>query len=387
MVIHSKLRSWLTIIGIVIGVASVIAIVSVGDGMEQSVNEQLGDLGSDIVTLSPGYSKSKQFSHGRASWSGGSNSEAALTRTDVQVLKGIPDVKFIDTHVSGQAEVYYIGEEGTLSITGVDQKVWSDMTTDETSVGRLLDSADQNVIVIGHNLAHEYFDKEIGINQILTIEGRAFRVVGVLEEGTRNSIIMPINSAYQVLDDKTIDEYDSIIMKVDESDLQSTVEYIEKRLMLTRHVTDDDKDFTLYSNQQLNESKNEMLSTMTAFLTLIAAISLIVGAVGIANTMFTSVIEKTKEIGIMKAIGAKNRDILFIFLFNSAAIGLTGGLLGVMFGYLLSGAFNMMGMTTVVKMVTVLAALGVSVFVGMIAGLIPAVQASELNPVDALRYE
>jgi putative ABC transport system permease protein len=397
MVVHSKLRSWLTILGIVIGVAAVIAIVSIGEGMEQSFNSQFDDLGGDLITLKAGYSKSGGFGP-RGPGGGGSGAatedEEVIDRTDLQALKGIPDLILINTQISGQVDATYLGRTGTVSLTGVDQKVWADITTSEVSEGRLLDSADSNVIVIGGKLAESFFEQPLGINKMITIEESSFRIVGILDDSS-TSVYMPINMAYQIVDDKENDVYDSIVMKVkDEENLDETIEKVEKKLMLTRHVTEKDRDFTITSNQQTNEARQEMMSSMTLFLTAIAAVSLIVGAVGIANTMFTSVLEKTKEIGIMKAIGAKNRDILFIFIFNAALIGLVGGLLGVIFGTILSGALPaLMGDVgfirggTIVSLESVVMALSVSIFVGILAGLVPAWQGSKLKPVDALRYE
>jgi putative ABC transport system permease protein len=401
MVLNSRLRSWLTIIGIVIGVASVIAITSIGEGMQQSIESQMGGLGADLLTITPGFSKGGSSMHQRRGGGDGSSAQATdeeivLDRTDVQALRGISDIEFIETEIGGSVDVDYMGKTGTVSLKGVDPKVWSDVTTTEIEKGRLLDSADQNVIVIGGDLAASYFDQPVGINKMLTIENNAFRVVGILDD-TSKTIYIPIQMAYQLLDDKETDEYDSIIVKVkNEEDLENVILKVEKKLMTTRHVTEKERDFSIFSGKQLMETISEIMSGVSLFLTAIAAISLIVGAVGIANTMFTSVLEKTKEIGIMKAIGAKNRDILLIFLFNATLIGLVGGLIGVILGVGVSGLLpmimsGMMGSRgdagTFVTLNSVLIALGVSMAVGITAGFIPAYNGSKLKPVDALRYE
>lgn len=310
------------------------------------------------------------------------------------MLKGISDIKYIDTRISGRADVSYLGEEGTISINGVDQKVWAHIQTSDVASGRLLDSADSNVVVIGGRLADGYFDDPIGINKMITIEGSAFRVVGVLDD-TSTSVYMPISMAYQILEDSVRDQYDSIIVAVeDEEQIDATIEKIEKKLRMSRHVTEKEQDFTVTSNKAIIETRSEMLSSMSMFLTAIAAVSLLVGAVGIANTMFTSVLEKTKQIGIMKAIGARNRDILVMFLMNAMLIGLIGGILGVLLGMLLSGLVPTLLSGTpmgrggsLVTMDSVVLALSVSMAVGIIAGLVPAIKASKLRPVDALRFE
>ncbi len=399
MVLHSKLRSWLTIIGIVIGVAAVIAIVSIGEGMQQAMNERFSSLGGDIITLTAGYSRGGSMFMRHGGGGGGSSGQATeeeivLARTDLQALRSVPDIALIDTQIRGNVDVSYLGKTGSVSLTGVDQKVWSSMTTSEVAEGRMLDSADQNVVIIGGRLSSSYFEQPLGINKMITIEDSAFQVVGILDDNG-NSIIMPIQMAYQVLDDKENDIYDSIIIKIkNEDNLDMAIEKIEKRLMTVRHVSEKDRDFSISSNKQTQEARAEMMSSMSAFLVAIAAVSLIVGSVGIANTMFTSVLEKTKEIGIMKSIGARNYDIMRIFLLNAALIGLVGGLIGVVLGTILSGALPMLmgeaGMLrggTLVSMNSIILALSVSIIVGIIAGIVPAYQASKLKPVDALRYE
>ena len=400
MVLHSKLRSWLTILGIVIGVASVIAIISLGEGMKQSLNSQLGGLGGDLVTVSPGFSSSSKFTHGRGPGGGGGSSsvateeEVVLDRGDLQALKGISDIELMDTQVRGSVDVSYLGKKGSVTLTGVDQKYWAQITISEIDEGRMLGPADQNVIVIGGKLAEGYFDQPIGINKMVTIEDMAFRVVGILDDSS-TSIIMPIMMAYQVIDDKETGIYDSIIIKIkDEENLDLVVEKIENKLKMIRHVTEKTKDFSVSSNKQTQEMIAEFMSSMTMFLTAIAGVSLLVGAVGIANTMFTSVLEKTKEIGIMKAIGAKNKDIMTIFLFNAGLIGLVGGVIDVIFGIILSSLMPIMmsgmgrlGSETVVSINSIILSLSVSIIIGMIAGVIPAYQGSKLKPVDALRYE
>ncbi|RLG30329.1 ABC transporter permease [Methanosarcinales archaeon] len=399
LVMHSKLRSWLTIIGIVIGVASVVSIMSIGAGLEQDITSQLGGLGADLLTITPGLSKASGFSHKMPSDGGSATEgEVVLDRTDVQVLKGIPEILLIDTEIRGSAEVYYLGKRGSVTLTGVDQKVWAQITTSEMRDGRILGPADQNVIVIGGRLADDYFERPLGINKMITIEGSSFRVVGILDDQSTN-IYMPIQMAYHVLDDKENDVYDSITVKIKNEDkLDYVIETIEHKLMMTRHVTDRDKDFTISSSRQMGEMKSEMVSSLTTFLTAIAAVALLVGAVGIANTMFTSVLEKTKEIGIMKALGARNKDILAIFLLNAFLIGLIGGIIGIILGYLLSsilptlmggGGFigRLASAGSVVTLESVLLSLSVAVGIGTLSGAIPAYQASKLKPVDALRYE
>jgi putative ABC transport system permease protein len=393
MATHSRLRSWLTIIGIVIGVASVIIILALAEGLTVQMNANFRGLGSDMISISPGASRGFGFGGGGgpSGEGGGSSSNAAtLTRTDVQALKSISDIKYIDTRVQGNVKLYYQGNNGSASVTGVDPAVWQYMITDKIGEGRLLGPADSNVVVIGYRLANSYFDRAIHANDMITIGGRAFRVVGILENGTGNNIYMPISMAYTVISDKTSGEYDSIVIKVKEGiNVTETVARIQSKLDLERHIVGEKRrDYSISSSQQMQSMISSMTSTLTMFLTGIAAISLLVGAVGITNTMFTSVIERTKEIGIMKAIGAKNSDIMMIFLFNAGLIGLIGGVIGLGIGYgvcyLLTTWFSV---TTSISINIAIMAVLVSLVIGMLAGAIPAYQASKLRPVDALRRE
>ncbi|VVB70675.1 MacB-like periplasmic core domain protein [uncultured archaeon] len=398
MVVHSKLRSWLTILGIVIGVAAVIAISSLGTGLQQTVSNSL-NLGGDIVTVTPGFSRGGNFFGGFGGRGGGGDTATTkvitLDRSDVQVLRGIPDLALIDTNIRDQVNVSYLGKSGKVSITGVDPKVWGQITTTTLAQGIFLDATDQNVVVIGGNLASSFFSQPVGINKMLTIQGSSFRVVGILNDQS-NQIYMPIQTVYQIVTDKTVDNYDSIDVKIkNKDDLATVIAKMKEKLMISRHVTNSTLDFSITSNAQIQQARSATLSSLNTFLLAIAGVSLIVGAVGIANTMFTSVLEKTKEIGIMKAIGGRNRDILLIFLLNSALIGLVGGLIGVVFGTILSGFMpSLVGglpfartLGDIVSLNSIIVALSVSIGIGVLAGVIPAYQASQLKPVDALRFD
>ena len=366
--------------------------------MQQTLNAQLNALGGDIVTITAGAERGGGMYGMRGGGGGGGQAttkEIVLGRSDLQALKGIPDIALIDTNIRESVNISYLGKTGKVSVTGVDQKVWSQITTTTIQTGRMLDSADQNVIVIGGNLASSYFSQPVGINKMVTINAAAFRVVGILNDQT-TSVYMPIQMAYQVMPDKTNDIYDTLVVKIRNQDqLDFVITEIQNKLMISRHVTQNTMDFSVTSRKEMQQARAATMSSMSTFLLAIAAVSLIVGSIGIANTMFTSVLEKTKEIGIMKAIGARNPDILLIFLFNAGFIGLVGGIIGVILGTMLSGfmpalmggGLPMARGGTIVTLNSIMMALSVSVIVGILAGIIPAYQASKLRPVDALRYE
>jgi putative ABC transport system permease protein len=399
MLVHSKLRSWLTIIGIVIGVGSVIGIVSLGDAMQEQVQSRLAEMDLTKITISPGYTKASSNIHmrGPPGMGGGTSTDSELTKDDIDALRGLDSIQYIEGEISGREEVKYAGQNATLSITGVDPQVWKYMATLKTKSGRLLGPSDKYVAVIGSGVASEIYDHDIGVNQVITINDKSVRVVGILEEkgmGDDSRIYMPIGGAMDLITDAKKGVYDSISVKARSEDLvDGLTKDIEKKLMISRHINkEDDRDFSVTASKSMAESVTEMTSSMTLFLGAIAAVSLLVGAVGIANTMFTSVLEKTKEIGTMKAIGAKNKDILMIFLFNSAMVGLVGGILGIILGaFVSSGLQAMMGGNMVLgsglSISLMLEGLTLAVLIGVISGVVPAYRASKLKPVDALRYE
>ncbi|MCC4765712.1 FtsX-like permease family protein [Methanosarcina sp. DH1] len=399
MLVHSKLRSWLTIIGIVIGVGSVVGIVSLGDAMQEQVQSRLAEMDLTKITISPGYTKaSSNVNSGPPGMRSVSSTDSELTDDDIDALQGLDSIQYISGEISGSEGVKYAGETATLPIKGVDPQVWKYTTTLKTQSGRLLEPADKYVAVIGSSVASETYDHDIGVNQVITVNNKSVRVVGILEEegmGDDSRIYMPIDGAVDLIEDAEDDVYDSITVKAKNEDLvDELTDDIEKKLMVSRHIIQkDDQDFSVTASKSMAESVTEMMSSMTLFLGAIAAVSLLVGAVGIANTMFTSVLEKTKEIGTMKAIGAKNRDILMIFLFNSAMVGLVGGILGVVLGSFVSSGLQMMmggdmtGGGSGVSFSLMLEGLTLAVLIGVISGVVPAYRASKLKPVDALRYE
>lgn len=401
ILLHSKLRSWLTIIGIVIGIGAVVSIVSISQGAQEQLESRLGNLGADILTISPGFSRAQGFGgeFRREGDFGGSSTESTqknLTAKDTIVLKNIDNVLAVMGQVSSRGDLTYSGKTASVSITGIDISVWKEITTEEIDSGRMLASGDTYSVVLGGNIVSNTFDDTIPLNGKVTIEGKTFNVVGILDSG--NTAYIPIDVARTTLEDVGNKEFDSISIKIKDVNLaDDTVELIEKKLMFSRGILkESDRDFTITNPSAMQETMQETMNTMSIFLGAIAAISLLVGAIGIANTMFTSVLEKTKEIGIMKAIGAKNKDILIIFLLNSGLIGLVGGIGGVILGIFGSGVISAMTSTeggmmmfsnTAITPQLLIFSLFFSIIIGMISGIIPAYRASKLNPVDALRSE
>jgi len=402
ILLHSKLRSWLTIIGIVIGVAAIVAIVSIGEGAQANIQDRLSGLGQDLITISPGFERaSGGFRGGFGGGGGGGDRGGAaktnvknLTNVDLQIIKSIDGISFVNGIVSGRSDVSYLAETSSVSVQGVDTFAWKNIVTTELDSGRYLNPGDTNSIVIGSNLAKSTFKQPLVLNRDISVGGRLFKIVGILKEGS--GIFMPIEQARDILENVGKKKLDSITIKVSNPDLVDDKTFeIDSKLLISRHLTNKTKDYSVTSSKATLERIQGVTQTFTIFLGAIAAVSLLVGAVGIANTMFTSVLEKTKEIGIMKAIGARNSDIMTIFLLNSGLVGLVGGILGIIMGSsistvlpnLLTGIGPGGSLKTVVPKSLLVEALLISITIGMIAGAIPAYRASKLKPVDALRYE
>jgi len=412
ILVHSKLRTWLTVIGIVIGVSAVVAIISIGEGMQQSVSSRLSGLGADIITITPGGSG---VSSGFRMFGGDQPREgqgsANLTKKDLQSVATVSGIAAIEGEVSGNAEAYYLSERSRVSVRGVDPVEWKKLTTSELEAGRFLTASDYSAVVIGSRIAAS-FKELLAINRVLTIDNRTFKIAGILKEsgsfgGDDSRVIMPIKAAVDTLG-LDGNNFGSITVKAASADaVDQVMADIDSRMLMLHHIANvNRKDYTITSAQSIEQTLSDVSATMTLFLGAIAAVSLLVGSIGIANSMFTSVLEKTKEIGIMKAIGARNSDILMIFVLSSAMIGMVGGLIGIALGSgvslllpsLTGGTLSIpgarggiggsgSGVTTAITPQLLAGALLLSVAVGVVSGLVPSYRASKLKPVEALRYE
>ncbi|MEM0230617.1 MAG: ABC transporter permease [Candidatus Woesearchaeota archaeon] len=414
MLLHSPLRSWLTIIGIVIGISSVVSIISMSMGAQQQLSSRLGSLGADILTITPGRQRASGTSFNMRisppdqgaernfpSTFATSSVTKNLTERDISAIRGLPNVKYVMGQISGRTNLTFLGNTAkNIQVIGVETSVWKDITTSTLSSGRYLTNGDSSSAVIGSQIANSVFGKAVTLNSKIYVGGKAFTVVGILSEGS--TVYIPIDSARTIIEDKNNPYFDSILVKIADTSLTNdTITQITNRLMLTHGILNPNKiDFSISNPASMQQTIQSTMRTMTLFLGAIAAISLLVGAVGIANTMFTSTLEKMREIGVLKALGAKNIDILLIFLLNSALIGLVGGIGGVILGSAASifindyagisaggnGMLRFFG-SSIISLPLILGAILIAVAVGVIAGVIPAYRASKLDPVEALKYE
>ncbi|MEM5854611.1 MAG: FtsX-like permease family protein, partial [Candidatus Aenigmatarchaeota archaeon] len=361
----------------------------------------------DLITISAGAVRARgEFADVRAFFQarfGGTLTK--LNDKDIQVIKSIPEVRYVSGLISGRVELSYLGEKIFVMVQGVDLGGRRIIKKIEVEEGRNLMPGDVNVVVIGNYVANKMFKSKIPLNSQVNVAGKPFRVVGILKASTGvggmigidNSIYMPLTSAKTVLNVSS-NEYNSILVKVESVEIVDEIEEkIDKLLMLSRKVTEETKDYTITSVKSIQERVLSVMGTLNFFLAGIAAISLIVGAVGIANTMFMSVIERTRHIGTLKALGATDNEIMLLFLIESGLIGLVGGLLGIFSGLIVSGMISeigirMVGIGTTQTVVfispqLILFTLAFSLLIGILSGLLPARRAAKLQPVEALRYE
>jgi putative ABC transport system permease protein len=423
---HRGLRSWLTILGIIVGVAAVIAMLSISAGMSQSMNSQLSNFGADVLTVSvgrtfavgpesgfegrfqPGEGGGPPSMQGQTSQTTTTTDIPTLTDIDILAISTAEGVESVTGVISDRATIQYLAQTVTVTVEGVEPSAWNSMTTSELASGRFLESGESTSVLVGNGVANGMFDYNLTVDTQIRIGSKTFTIVGILAEsgtgsfgGDDRTVFMSLQAAREIVTDIDNNEYSSIQVKViDANAVDQTIENVEQVLYTSRMVTADTADFTVTSPTSMLETIQSTMATLTFFLTGIAAISLLVGAIGIANTMFMSVMERTRLIGILKSIGTRNSEIMKMFLAESGIIGFMGGLLGIFLGFIVVGiissvGFNIMGMgrmgtNTSVAIVTpelIVFALLFSTIIGIVSGLIPARSASNLQIVEAMRSE
>tara|TARA_B100000315_G_scaffold250200_1_gene282615 strand:+ start:551 stop:1765 length:1215 start_codon:yes stop_codon:yes gene_type:complete len=388
-----KMRSFLTLMGIFISIATVFMLVSLSLGLQGAVEEEFRALGTDKVFI-----QSKTGFLGPP----GSSSGVFLTEDDVDTVSKVRGIKDYSYFVAGNAKVEFKGQTNYLLVWGMpadNQEVYLEVGAFEAEEGRLLEKGDKDAIVIGWFYPQEkVFKKQVRVGNKLEINGHDLKVKGTLERignpDDDKAIMMNIDTFREIFDIPT--KVDVIIVQIKEGeDLNEVSDRIEDKLRKARGVTEKTQDFSIIKPEELLESFGNVLNIITAFLASIAAISLLVGGIGIANTMYTSVLERTREIGVMKAVGARNKDIRNIFLIESGLLGLIGGIIGVLLGYGVSKSIEYISInqlnTTLLQAAApsylIFGCLAFGFLIGAISGTLPAMHASKINVVEALRYE
>lgn len=385
-----RLRSLLTMIGIFIGIAAVVSLISLGQGLSNTVEEQFAQLGGDKIMISPG--------------SGfGAFSSQKLTEDDLEVVKKTQGVAIATEMYYSSGRIQFKGESKTTYIIGLPTDDTSSIITDmqnfDAEKGRGLKDGDQYKITVGWRLWNEdFFEKSVNLRDKIEINGNEFEVVGLINKignpADDAQIYIPIETAKEIFDAE--DEISMIYAQIKKGyNPDNVAEDIKENLRDSRNEEEGAESFSVQTFENLLDTFNNIFGIVQAVIIGIAAISLLVGGIGIMNTMYMSVMERTKEIGVMKAIGAKNSHILTIFLIESGIYGLIGGGIGVLIGIGIAKAVEFaaaqyMG-TEMLKAsmspVLIIGALLFSFIVGTISGLAPSYRASRFNPVQALRYE
>jgi putative ABC transport system permease protein len=397
----NKMRSVLTMLGIVIGVSTVVALLSIGKGATASITSEIQSSGSNLLTVSPGRS---QFGPGGG---GASQQQSHLYYTDYELLaRGVKDniTSILPTYESAYI-VKYGDESFSVNVTGVTQQ-YQDVRSYDVSSGRFITDGDNKaqtkVAVLGSQTAEDLFGSLSPIGKTISINGIKFEVVGVLESkgssgfgSSDDAVFIPLDTGYDKVFGSTANyngkkTVNNIIVSVKTTDLMDTVSAQMEYMLRRSHKleTADESDFNIMNQTDTLNTLSSITNTLTIFLGAIAGISLLVGGIGVMNIMLVSVTERTKEIGLRKAVGATRNQILIQFLFESVTLSLLGGLIGILFGVGIALVFSATGLiSSVITADSIFIAFFFTLAIGLFFGIYPAFRAANLHPMVALRYE
>lgn len=388
----NKLRAALTMLGIIIGVTSVMLTVGIGRGAAENINQQIASQGVNLLNISP-----KGFGE-----------RSSLTQGDVEVLTDpvqYPEIVAVAPEYSSDAQLSYQDTNSQLTISGVTA-IHAEVRNITPEQGRFFTEEEvaqqRNVVILPAQTVKTLFKAEDPLGKTIRIQGQAFEVIGVQKAGGSGftagfgEAYVPITIAQKRLfNAPTYRGFPTVtavnVQVANQDQLSATEARIEQALRIRHNLDASDKnDFTVFNQARLLEFTGNITRTLTIVLGALGGISLVVGGIGIMNIMLVSVTERTKEIGLRKAIGAHDKDILQQFLIESLVLTAVGGAIGVALSYsigYIAGFFLPANFGIVIEPRAIFAAIGVTVFSGLVFGLYPAIRATQLDPIDALRYE
>lgn len=387
----NKLRAFLTTLGIIIGVGAVIVAIGIGEGSKAAVAASLRSLGTNTLTVMPGQQRAGAISMGFGS-------KSTLTLEDAEaILKQCKSVAMVAPQVSQAAQVKAGNKNDNVTVYGVGVN-YQQVNSHRIEKGRFFSDEENKrrgrVLVLGSTTAEDLYGTANPVGKSIRVAGQKFQVIGVLKKkggvGPRNpdsGVYVPLMTAMKRL--FGLENVQNITAQAKSSDVMSAAQSEITALLRKRHkLTSATNDFILFNQADLMQAQNEQQSTFTSLITCLAIVSLGVGGIGIMNIMLVSVTERTREIGVRKAIGARRRDVLAQFIFEALFLSSLGGILGVATGYAGAALVSKTnGWSVSIAPGTVIMAFGFSAVVGVFFGFYPALKASKLRPIEALRYE
>ncbi|KYF85918.1 ABC transporter permease [Sorangium sp. So ce388] len=384
----NRLRTLLTMLGMIIGTAAVVAVLGIGEGARSSVEGRIRSLGANLLMVRPGSASTSGVRSGTVK---------TLTEDDAEALKGLDGVAAVAPERSGSAQLRYMASNLNASVTGITP-AYLEVRSLSMGSGVPFSDLDQQqrarVVILGANVARQLYPGSSPLGTRLQINGSAFRVVGVLAEkgsgmgSPDDGVFVPLSTHRSVLFGQ--DHLSTISLQLASEDRSDTVIAQLEQLLRLRHRlrADQPSDFEVRSQAEMLATMGQITGTFTTLLGSVAAVSLIVGGIGIMNIMLVSVRERTREIGVRMAVGARRRDIMRQFLVEAVVVSLAGGVAGVGLGYGAAVLLSRFGeWATIVPPYAVGLALGVSILIGITFGVGPARRAARLDPVEALRFE